>query len=72
MALTRPGSPLPTSMATLRTAAMSIPNRVAAPPMNANWVARVITPRASGPISREMRTLLPSEAATKTPRPTVF
>ena len=38
----RPGSPLPTSIATRRTEAMSIPKRVAAPTTNASCVIRVI------------------------------
>ena len=38
----RPGAPLPTSIATRRTEAMSIPNRVAAPTTNASWVINVI------------------------------
>jgi len=52
------------SIATMRTVAMSIPNRVAAPATNANCVASVTTPRAAAPSRREMRTLVASEATT--------
>src|SRR5439155_2878882 len=68
----RPAAPLPTSIATSRVAAMSIPNRVAAPPMKANCVARVTTPRAEGPSPREITMLAPREATTNTTSPAMF
>src|SRR6266536_2318694 len=68
----RPAASLPTSIATSRVAAMSIPNRVAAPPMKANWVARVTTPRAEGPSPREITMLAPREATTNTTSPAMF
>ena len=64
---TPPGRPFPTSMATSRTAAMSIPNRVPAPATNASWVASVTRPSAvppAGANAREMRTFAPKLART--------
>ena len=52
-----------------------MPNRVAAPPMKANWVARVTVPRAEGPEvpkAREIKTFVANVAATKIPRPAMF
>ena len=40
----RAASPRPTRIATRRTFATSMPNRVSAAAMNANWVVRVTTP----------------------------
>ncbi len=62
----RPGSPLPTSIATRRTEAMSIPKRVAAPTTNASWVIRVICPKAGEPFpnARAIRMLIPKLAVT--------
>lgn len=64
-------------MAIRRTAAMSMPNRVAAAPMKANCVASVTMPRASAPGApppkeREISTFAAKVARTKTPRPTTF
>ena len=43
-ARTRPCSPRPARMATRRTLATSMPNRVAVLAMNANWVVTMTTP----------------------------
>ena len=62
-------------MATRLTAAMSIPNLVAAPAMKANWAASVIVPSAAGPPSpkaREIRTFVANVAATNTASPAMF
>ena len=61
-------------MATRLTAAMSMPNRVAAPATNASCVASVICPRAGEPSgkARAIRMFMPNEATTKTARPTMF
>src|SRR4051794_11108261 len=69
---TRPRSPFPTSIATMRTAAMSIPKRVAAPPMNASWVARVTTASERAPCVRAMKMFVPRLARTKTASPAMF
>ena len=63
------------SMATRITAAMSMPNLVAAPPMKANWVASVIVPRAEAPEAPkvlEISTFVPNVAATKITSPAMF
>jgi uncharacterized protein YndB with AHSA1/START domain len=70
----RPGEPLPTSIATRRTAAMSIPNRVAAPATNASCVISVICPKAADPApnARATRMFIAKLATTNTPRPRMF
>ena len=69
-----PPVPLPTSIATRRTAAMSMPNRVAAPTTNASCVATVICPNAADPLPNAcaIRMFIPKLAITKMPRPTTF
>jgi hypothetical protein len=61
-------------MATRRVAAMSIPNRVAAPATKAIWVATVIWPNCDDPApkARAIRTFIPKLARTKIPSPTMF
>ncbi|TMK66816.1 MAG: hypothetical protein E6G52_03100 [Actinobacteria bacterium] len=56
---------------------MSIPNRVPAAAMNANWVPRVTTPRAVAPAvpppkARDTRTFAVNVPTTKTTSPTMF
>ena len=65
----RPDSPAPVSMATWRTAAMSIPKRVPAPTTNASCVASVTSPSATAPSApppkaRKIRTFAANEART--------
>ena len=74
MARERPALFWPTSIATRRTAAMSIPKRVAAPTTNASWVMSVICPNADGTFlkARAMRMFIAKLATTNTPRPTMF
>ena len=70
----RPPAAWPISIATRRTAAMSIPNRVAAPMTNASCVATVICPKAADPSPNAcaIRMFIPKLAMTKTPRPITF
>ena len=69
-----PPVPLPTSIATRRTAAMSMPNRVAAPTTNASCVATVICPNAADPLPNAwaIRMFIAKLAITKMPRPITF
>ncbi len=73
----RPGWPAPTSIATYRTAAISIPNRVPAATMNANCVPIVTMPSATAPAppppnDRAIRMFAANVPTTNTARPTMF
>src|SRR5438093_5175861 len=69
---TRPCSPRPTRIATSRTLATSIPNRVAVEAMKANCVATVTTPKADAPRERVMTTWVANVARTPAPSPITF
>src|SRR5438067_7571496 len=69
---TRPCSPRPTRMATSRTLATSMPNRVAVDAMNANCVATVTTPKIEAPSDLVITTCVAKVATTPAPRPMTF
>src|SRR6476659_7681190 len=74
---TAPGRPAPTSIDTYRTEAMSMPIRVPAAAMNANWVPNVTMPSAAAPVSpppneRAIRMFAANVPMTKTPSPMMF
>src|SRR3954453_6461969 len=68
----RPCSPRPARMATSRTFATSIPNRVAVDAMNANCVVTVTTPNSEGPSVRVIAICVTNVARTPTASPTTF
>ena len=68
----RPDSPRPIRIATRRTFATSIPNRVAVLAMNANCVVRVTTPNSAGPSPRVMITWVANVVSTPAARPITF
>ncbi len=71
-ARTRPASCLPMRMATSRTLATSMPNRVAVLAMKANWVVRVTTPNSELPKVLVMMIWVANVASTPTARPITF
>ena len=68
----RPCSLRPARIATSRTFATSIPNRVAVDAMNANCVVSVTTPKRAGPSVRVITICVTNVASTPTPRPITF